>query len=109
MSSEERTAWYKAALMTIGDMPEAILAQACAEARKRCDHPAKIVPFICDAESKIQKPWLTTWAWMKRRLNDERRRVENLNAPKLESPKYVTAADFAELRVELTASLSAQE
>lgn len=107
MSSEERTAWYKAALMTIGDMPESILAQACTEARKRCDHPAKIVPFICDAESKTQKPWLSTWAWMKRRLNEDRARVENLNAPKLASPNYVTAADFAELRAELTASLSA--
>ena len=43
---------------------------------------------------------------LSRRLNDERRRIENLSAPKLESPKYVTAADFAELRAELTASLT---
>lgn len=47
MSEADRVEWLKAALMTIGDCPRDILEEACLAARKVCDHPAKIVPFIC--------------------------------------------------------------
>lgn len=106
MSSEERTAWYKAALMTIGDMPEDILRMACEAARKACDHPAKIVPFICDMDGKREKPWLSMLAWRRRRLSEDRKRFENVSAPRLtDNPDYMTAQDLAELKAELTNAL----
>lgn len=101
MQEADRTAWYKAAMMTIGEIPLVFLRSACAEAAKVCDHPSKIVPMICKHQPDSVR-------WAIKHLRQCRARVENLNAPQIEKqePNYVTAADFAELRAELTASLS---
>jgi hypothetical protein len=54
MTEADRVEWLKAAIMTIGDIPHDLLERACLEGRKKCDHPAKIVPFICqDVERSI--------------------------------------------------------
>lgn len=102
MQEDDRTAWYKAALMTIGDIPLSLLKRATAAARKACDHPAKIVPFICNYEPD-------TAGWAADKIRTARATVENLNAPRLEKhePDYMTAQDLAEMKAELAASLSA--
>lgn len=109
MSEDDRLEWCMAALATIGDMPEDLLDEACRAGRRRCDHPAKIVPFICDDESKTVKPWLDT---LKRRKEELRVRgilFANVNAPRLEKhePQYMTAQDLAEIKAELAGALSA--
>lgn len=102
MQEADRTAWYKAALMTIGDIPLSLLRRATAQARKVCDHPAKIVPFICKFESD-------TVRWANDKVRHARATVENLTAPRLEKhePEYMTAQDLAEMKAELAVSLSA--
>lgn len=45
-SEDDRALWLKVATETVKDIPAAILRQAIIEARKVCDHPSKIVPFI---------------------------------------------------------------
>lgn len=88
--------------MTIGDIPLSFLQRATAAARKVCDHPAKIVPFICQFEPDTAR-------WASDKLRHARATVENLNAPRLEKhdPEYMTAADLAELKAELVGSLKA--
>lgn len=102
MQEGERTAWLLAALTTIGDMPEDLLEDACAAARRVCDHPAKIVPFICDHNPDILK---------RRRdnLHYAQAIMRNLNAPRIEKhdPQYMTAQDLAEIKAELAGALSA--
>lgn len=83
MSDNDRYEWYKAALMTIGDMPADLLADACAAARKVCDHPAKIVPFICSHDPSVKKHWQDTLRWRKRALNDAQAKIENINAKRI--------------------------
>jgi hypothetical protein len=102
MQEADRTAWYKAALMTIGDIPLSFLHRATAEARKACDHPAKIVPFICKYETEAVR-------WANENLRHARARFENLNAPRIEKhePEYMTAEDLAEMKAELARGLSA--
>ncbi len=96
MQEGDRTAWYKAAFMTIGDIPLSFLQQATAAARKVCDHPAKIVPFICKYERDAV-------IWANQNLRHARARVKNLNAPIIEKhdPDYMTAVDLTELKAEL--------
>jgi hypothetical protein len=102
MQEADRTAWYKAALMTIGDIPLTFLQRATAEARKVCDHPAKIVPFICKYEPDAVK-------WANDNLRHARAKFENLTAPILEKqePEYMTAADLAEMKAELAGAFRA--
>jgi hypothetical protein len=102
MQEGDRTAWYKAAFMTIGDIPLTYLKLACEAARKACDHPAKIVPFICKYETEAVR-------WANENLRHARARFENLNAPRIEKhdPEYMTAEDLAEIKAELAGALSA--
>jgi hypothetical protein len=104
MQEGDRTAWYKAAMMTIGEIPLSLLRPACAEAAKVCDHPSKIVPFICKYQPDSVR-------WALKHLRNCRARVENLNAPQIEKhdPEYVTAEELAGLRAEMVKNLSAQE
>lgn len=88
MTEDDRLEWCMAALATIGDMPEDLLDEACRAGRKRCDHPAKIVPFICDDESKAAKPWLDTLRYRKQNLQSARARFANVNAPRLEAKPF---------------------
>jgi hypothetical protein len=102
MSNDDRHEWYKAALATIGDIPADLLERACIAARKVCDHPAKIVPFICSHEPELLK-------WRRENLHRATKIMENIEAPRLEKadPNYMTAADLAELKAELADSLRA--
>lgn len=93
MSDDDRFEWYKAALMTIGDMPADLLQQACAAARRVCDHPAKIVPFICDHNHKTPKPWQDTLRWRQRCLREARAKMENINAKRIGSQPFELPED----------------
>jgi hypothetical protein len=76
MTEADRVEWLKAALMTIGDCPKDLLEDACFEARKVCDHPAKIVPFICGHIK--DRP---AWRWEQVRYIESK--IENFDKPKL--------------------------
>jgi hypothetical protein len=104
MQEAERTAWYKAAIMTISDIPLQILRRACEQARRTCDHPAKIVPFICNFEPEAVR-------WSKEALRHAQAQVDNFNAPRIakHEPEYITAEDLAELKAEFTQSLKTKE
>jgi hypothetical protein len=101
MQEAERTAWYKAAIMTISDVPLQILRRACEQARRTCDHPAKIVPFICNFEPEAVR-------WSKEALRHAQAQVDNFNAPRIakQEPDYITADELAELKNELLQSLN---
>jgi hypothetical protein len=102
MSNDDRHEWYKAALSTIGDIPADLLERACVAARKVCDHPAKIVPFICSHEPELLK-------WRRENLHRATKIMENIEAPRIEKsdPNYMTAADLAELKADLADNLRA--
>ena len=96
MQQADRTAWYKAAMLAIGDIPRQPLELAAKAALKVCDHPAKIIPFICN-HAKEQ-----TY----RRHEAVRSAMDKLSAketPLLENdrPQYMTARDLAEMKQEL--------
>lgn len=89
MSDDDRLEWYKAALMTIGDLPADLLAQACVAARKVCDHPSKIVPYICrDDDPATDKSWLVELKWRKTKLMNARNRLENLGAKRISKKSF---------------------
>lgn len=56
MSEENRRDWLAVAWGTLKNLPADLLSQGCAEARKTCDHPAKIVPTIVAAtEGELER------------------------------------------------------
>jgi hypothetical protein len=100
MQEAERTAWYKAAIMTVNHIPLSILQRACEQARRNCDHPAKIVPFICKFEPEAVR-------WANDAIRHAQALVDNFNAPRIakQEPEYITADELAELKNELLQSL----
>jgi len=48
MSEADRTEWLKAAWGTLAHLPPDLLSIGCTAARRRCDHPSKIVPTILE-------------------------------------------------------------
>lgn len=79
MSEEDRAEWIKEALEAIGDVPYDLLEAACKKAKRHCDHPAKIVPFICRETEELTK-------FRKEALRHAQRRAEN--APRLEKKPF---------------------
>ena len=101
MQEGERTAWCKAAIMTVNHIPLSILQRACEQARRNCDHPAKIVPFICKFEPEAVR-------WANDAIRHAQALVDNFNAPRIakQEPEYITADEMAELKNELLQSLN---
>ncbi len=104
MQESERTAWYKAAVMTVNHIPLSILRRACEQARRSCDHPAKIVPFICNFEQEAVR-------WAEDEIRYAQARVNNFHAPRIakQEKEYITPEEFAALKEELMQSLNAKE
>ena len=104
MQEGERTAWYKAAVMTINYIPLSILQRACEQARRSCDHPAKIVPFICNFEPEAVR-------WANDAIHHAQALIDNFNAPRIpkQEKEYITPEEFAALKEELMQSLNAKE
>jgi hypothetical protein len=104
MQEAERTAWYKAAIMTVNHIPLSILQRACEQARRNCDHPAKIVPFICKFEPEAVR-------WANDAIRHAQALVDNFNAPRIpkQEKEYITPEEFAALKEELMQSLNTKE
>lgn len=93
MSEADRVEWLKAALMTIGDCPRDLLEQACFAARKVCDHPAKIVPFICNEIGDRPKHRLEM-------VEYAYRQIENFGKPKIAPPQPEPTRDLGPITQE---------
>ena len=46
MSSDERAVWLTAAWAEVSEIPSAAFLDACRQARRGIDHPAKLIPYI---------------------------------------------------------------
>ena len=53
MTEEARRDWFAVAWETLKDIPPDILAIGARAARKKCDHPAKIVPTIVSETAEM--------------------------------------------------------
>lgn len=58
MTEDNRREWIRAAWGTLDGIPADLLERGCAEARRTCDHPSKIVPTIL---REVE----TAWRWRK--------------------------------------------
>ena len=75
MTEAERVKWLTSAIETIGDIPHDLLERACFKGRKKCDHPAKIVPFICkEVEHSME--------WRESTLRNVRAELNKFTRPK---------------------------
>lgn len=77
MSEADRIEWLKEAVEAIGDIPRDLLEDACTKAKRVCDHPAKIVPFICKETQELV-------AWRKKKAREAAAQRENAGKPRLE-------------------------
>ena len=84
MTEEAKADWLTVAWETLRHLPADLLRSGCVEARKSCDHPAKIVPAIVAAT---------------RDSLASRHRASEWDAPRtaLPKPDYCTAAEAAEI------------
>jgi hypothetical protein len=55
MTEEAKRDWLKVAWAELKHLPADILSAGCSEARKTCDHPAKIVPAIIEATAQAMR------------------------------------------------------
>lgn len=105
MTLEDRAAWQVAAFEEVRDVPAIIFAEACSHARKTADHPAKIVPAIHG-----YKPSYDAVGTYRKMLADARRKLENIDAPRLEhaeadpGEREDVASMMAELKEHLRAA-----
>lgn len=110
MSQDDRLEWLTVAAMELTAVPSSILSDACAEARRTCDHPSKIVPAII----RYQPGHFLSESFMRGRLATARSRLANINAPRL--PKQEDdpeerrrlAIGMGELVKEMRSKLAAQ-
>ncbi len=100
MSEADRIEWLKVAVETIGDIPQDLLEMACRKAKRVCDHPAKIVPFICKETEELV-------AFRKKQAANAKAQRENAANPRLtkqpeqEPDRKGLAADIGALAREL--------
>lgn len=81
MSQDDRLEWLTIAAPELSDLPSMLFDDACAHARKTCDHPAKIIPAILKYEPSSY--WIGP-DHTRKLLSEARAKLANLNAPKLE-------------------------
>lgn len=58
LTADDRKEWIAVAMQTLSGIPADLLAEGCAEARRRCRFPSEIVPTIMEAIGK-------RWEWRK--------------------------------------------
>lgn len=110
MSQEDRLEWLTVAAMELTTVPSVIFDDACAEARRTCDHPSKIVPAIIGYKPPI---WLSE-GFLRARLHEAQRKLENVNAPRIEQQqddeedRRGVATSMGELLKEMQAKMAAQ-
>lgn len=79
MSQDDRVEWLTVAAMELLAVPSCIFDEACAEARRTCDHPSKIVPAIL----RYQPGHYISEGFLSNRLRIERAKLANIDAPRL--------------------------
>ena len=79
MSSDERAVWLTTAWAEVSEIPSAAFLDACRQARRGIDHPAKLIPYIVRESEEYGR-------LLRSRLSSEKARWENQNAPRLEAP-----------------------
>ncbi|EQA96834.1 hypothetical protein [Sphingobium baderi] len=81
MSQEDRLEWLTIAAPELADLPSMLFDDACAHARKTCDHPAKIIPAILKFEPSAY--WCGP-AHARKLLADAKAKLANIDAPRLQ-------------------------
>ncbi|WP_022684541.1 hypothetical protein [Sphingobium bisphenolivorans] len=81
MSQDDRLEWLTIAAPELADLPSMLFDDACAHARRTCDHPAKIIPAILKYEPAHY--------WMgpdqaRKHLAEAKAKLANIDAPRLE-------------------------
>lgn len=97
LTADDRKEWLAVAMQTLSGIPADLLAEGCAEARKRCRFPSEIVPMIVQEVE-------TRWKW---RIEDARRRhvspaIAQLPAPEPDNSPLVDPAEVRKLVESLT-------
>jgi hypothetical protein len=101
MSEDDQTIWLASAMETLSGIPADLLATGCMEARRKVDHPAKIVPAIFKA---IGQAWDVRKADLRDALKVER--IAQLPAPS--EPDVATPEQAAEALGEFSAAFAAK-
>lgn len=109
MSADDREEWLMVAAPELADLPGMLFDDACAHARRTCDHPAKIIPAILRFEPAHY------WSGpdhVRKRLADARAKLANINAPRLEqkedvAEKHEVGSGMKELLADLMAKTEA--
>ena len=81
MSQDDRLEWLTIAAPELADLPSMLFDDACAHARRTCDHPAKIIPAILKFEPSGY------WAgptYVRKQLADAKAKLANIDAPRLQ-------------------------
>lgn len=109
MTQDDRLEWLTIAAPELANLPGMVFDDACAHARRTCDHPAKIIPAILKFEPAHY------WSGsdhVRKRLADARAKLANLNAPRLEqkdddTEKHDVGSGMKELLRDLMAKAEA--
>ena len=98
LTQDDREEWVSVAMPEVMEIPEDIFLEGCALARKKCDHPAKIIPAIVGYDPPF---WGTSAR--RRHLHDCESYLENIDAKRIAQaePDYVDPDDMAALVKEL--------
>ena len=81
MSQDDRLEWLMVAAPELTDLPSMLFDDACAHARKTCDHPAKIIPAIL----KYEPPhYWSGPAHFRKLLSEAKAKLANIDAPRLQ-------------------------
>lgn len=88
MTEEARRDWLAVAWDTLKEFPPDILQLGARAARRKCDHPSKIVPTIVAETSELMR-------WRR-----EAKRDDMPIAIKGPGPEYVSAAEAAKILAE---------
>ena len=99
MSQDDRTEWLMVAAPELADLPSMLFDDACAHARKTCDHPAKIIPAILKYEPSAY--WVGP-AHTRQLLSQAKAKLANIDAPRLqqtvdETEKHEVGSGMKEL------------
>lgn len=99
MSQDDRLEWLTIAAPELAALPSMLFDDACAHARRTCDHPAKIIPAILKYEPAHY--WLAP-AHSARLLSEAKAKLANIDAPRLqqtvdETEKHEVGSGMKEL------------
>lgn len=110
MTQADREEWLMVALPEVAGIPASVFEDACQNARRTCDHPAKIIAAIIGHKP----PHYRSTSFMQSRLSQARAKLANINAPRLEASKVdederrKLAISMGELARELERKASAE-